>query len=263
MPEHNDLLRWDTATWSAASPVDFQSLGTRKSAPTGDVGANHTTTGLDSPPETRSYGASDYNGNADTLRATPRFIPRERARSCGHARDTRHWGCPRRGLRLPPHGSRDPATRNGTQCRLQATVCTARPTRAPLSETVVAAEPAAPDSACPGRRHPDGRCDRRPCSRHTEAPGVGRGAQSSTSHAAAQRALRSGLRGVRWTRKDSTLTSMAQPTRPRDGRAAPSSSGRTAPSSLARRHDCKTKSNSSAIAFEPLELLERRRTRRA
>ena len=43
MPEHNDLLRWDTATWTAASPVDFQSLGTRKSAPTGDVGANYTT----------------------------------------------------------------------------------------------------------------------------------------------------------------------------------------------------------------------------
>ena len=47
--ERDDPLGWDTATWTAAPPVDFQSLETQRS-----------------PPETRSYGASDYDGNANS-----------------------------------------------------------------------------------------------------------------------------------------------------------------------------------------------------
>ena len=56
---------WDTATWAAAPPVGFQSLGTQRSAPAGNVGANYTTTGFDGPPETWSCGASDHDGSAN------------------------------------------------------------------------------------------------------------------------------------------------------------------------------------------------------
>ena len=56
----------DTATWAAASPVGSQSLGTQRSAPSGDDGAaDYTTTGLDGPPETWPCGASDHDGNAN------------------------------------------------------------------------------------------------------------------------------------------------------------------------------------------------------
>ena len=58
--ERDDPLGWGTATWTAAPPVDFQPLGTQRSAPTGDVGAKYTTNGRDGPPETHSYGKVIY-----------------------------------------------------------------------------------------------------------------------------------------------------------------------------------------------------------
>ena len=122
----------DAATWAAASPVGFQPLGTQRSAPAGDVGANYTTTGLDGPPETWSCGASDHDGSANAashveIHTAGAHVPAGMHETYISRRS------PARTM-IPATGHETPA-RNGAPYHRQATTRTAYPTGVPLNET--------------------------------------------------------------------------------------------------------------------------------
>ena len=121
--EHNYPLGF-----KAASAVDSQLPEAQRSAPAGDVGAIHTLTGLDGPPETHFHGATDYYGNVGSadhvgIYTAGAHAPVGPASGVGPARTT------------PFDTSWESPTRNGTRCRLQAAARTVHPTEAPSSKS--------------------------------------------------------------------------------------------------------------------------------